>query len=54
VPASLEVLLPDLGLPVLPAFSINLYRPRTGPTPIAMELARHIRDGFFGRQRHAA
>jgi DNA-binding transcriptional LysR family regulator len=54
VPASLEVLPPDLGLPVLPAFSINLYRPRTGPTPIAMELARHIRDGFFGRQRHAA
>ena len=55
VPQSLEVLPPELGLPALPVFSINLYRPRTGLTPIATELARHIREGFVGRQqRHAA
>ncbi|KAA2236394.1 LysR family transcriptional regulator [Salinarimonas soli] len=55
VPATLEVLPPEAGLPALPVFSINLYRPRTGLTPVAAELARHIRDGFVCRhQRQAA
>jgi DNA-binding transcriptional LysR family regulator len=54
VPAYLDILPPGSGLPVLPAFSLNLYRPKTGATPIAAELARHLRDGFMTRPRQAA
>ena len=53
VPANLDILGPASRLPPLPPFSINLYLPRTGATPIAQELARHIREGFMAR-RHAA
>jgi DNA-binding transcriptional LysR family regulator len=54
VPANLDILGPGSGLPLLPQFSINLYLPKTGATPIAAELARYIRDGFMARPRHAA
>ena len=54
VPVNLEILGPGAGLPALPPFSINLYLPATGVTAIAQELARHIRDGFMARSRHAA
>ncbi len=54
VPANLDILGPDSGLPPLPTFSINLYLPKTGATPVAAELARHIREGFVARPRQAA
>jgi DNA-binding transcriptional LysR family regulator len=54
VPANLEILGPASGLPLLPQFSINLYLPKTGASPVAAELARYIRDGFMARPRHAA
>ena len=44
VPESLQILGDDSGLPRLPSFSINLYLPRSGPSDIAVELARHIRE----------
>jgi hypothetical protein len=36
-------------LPRLRSFSINLYKPRTGPSEIAAELARHIREQLAQR-----
>jgi DNA-binding transcriptional LysR family regulator len=54
VPANLDILGPATGLPALPSFSINLYLPKTGATPIAAELARYVREGFVARPRHAA
>jgi hypothetical protein len=54
VPANLDILGPGSGLPALPSFSINLYLPKTGATPIAAELARYVREGFMARPRHAA
>jgi DNA-binding transcriptional LysR family regulator len=54
VPPNLEILGPGSGLPPLPQFSINLYLPKTGATPIAAELARYIREGFMARPRQAA
>lgn len=44
VPADLDVLPPEAGLPDLPAFAITLHG---GPAaPAAAELARHIRGGL--------
>jgi DNA-binding transcriptional LysR family regulator len=54
VPANLDILGPGSGLPVLPSFSINLYLPKAGATPVAAELARYVREGFVARPRHAA
>jgi DNA-binding transcriptional LysR family regulator len=54
VPPDFDVLDMDAGLPPLPAFSINLYLPKASASPTAVELARHIRDSFLGRQRQAA
>jgi DNA-binding transcriptional LysR family regulator len=54
VPTNLEILGQGSGLPTLPPFSINLYLPKTGATPIAAELARYIREGFVARPRQAA
>jgi DNA-binding transcriptional LysR family regulator len=54
LPAYFDILGPGSGLPALPSFSINLYLPKTGATPVAEELARHIREGFVARSRHAA
>jgi DNA-binding transcriptional LysR family regulator len=36
-------------LPALPRFHINLRLPSTGMTSVAMEFARHIREGFSSR-----
>ncbi len=43
VPADLDVLSPEAGLPDLPAFAMTLHRPDRPATPAASELARHIR-----------
>lgn len=53
VPADLEILPTDTGLPPLPSFTISLRTPGAGPSTIAASLADHIRDGFtrLGRQR---
>lgn len=48
VPDRVEVL-PDGCLPPLPAFHINLRLPPKGATKVALELARHIREGFSRR-----
>ena len=54
VPAGLEVLPHEIGLPPLPNFSINLHLTRSNRTPVVDAMARAIRDGFLGRQRQAA
>lgn len=48
VPAGLDVLGDAEGLPLLPAFDINLHLPRKA-TDTAEELARHIRAEFASR-----
>ena len=53
VPADLEILPADAGLPPLPAFAINLYLPHGDVGPAAAELARHIR-GCLLRHLQAA
>ncbi|MBM2770297.1 LysR substrate-binding domain-containing protein [Burkholderia anthina] len=53
VPADLDILPADSGLPALPNFAINLHLPRGQHTPAAAELARHLRNGFT-RLRAAA
>ena len=50
VPEGLIAIDADVGLPPLPACHINLRLPAAGMTPIATELARHIRQGFVARQ----
>jgi DNA-binding transcriptional LysR family regulator len=54
VPENLGVIGPGHGLPSLPAFAIKLHLPTSGSTPIANELARHIRDAFAARYLPAA
>jgi DNA-binding transcriptional LysR family regulator len=49
VPADLDILPSDSGLPPLPNFSINLHVPKHGVSPAAQEFARHIRDGLARR-----
>ncbi len=49
VPADLDILPFDAGLPPLPNFSINLHLPRFGAAPAAQEFARYIRDGLARR-----
>ncbi|TRC97199.1 LysR family transcriptional regulator [Mesorhizobium sp. WSM4303] len=49
VPADLDILPFDSGLPSLPNFSINLHLPRFGVAPAAQEFARYIRDGLARR-----
>ncbi|HKU93801.1 MAG TPA: LysR family transcriptional regulator [Vineibacter sp.] len=46
VPADLDVLGPDSGLPALPSFAINLHLPRSGASRGVSELARHLREAF--------
>ncbi|WP_321818950.1 MULTISPECIES: LysR substrate-binding domain-containing protein [unclassified Burkholderia] len=53
VPADLDILPADSGLPALPNFAINLHLPRGQHAPAAAELARHLRNGF-ARVRAAA
>ncbi|WP_192260153.1 LysR family transcriptional regulator [Mesorhizobium caraganae] len=49
VPADLDILPSDSGLPPLPNFSINLHLPKFGAAPAAQEFARYIRDGLARR-----
>ena len=53
VPADLDILPFDVGLPPLPNFSINLHLPRHGVGPAVQEFARHIRDGLARRPQAA-
>ncbi len=46
VPADLDLLTPDTGLPDLPSFAITLHLPDRPSPPAARELARHIREGL--------
>jgi DNA-binding transcriptional LysR family regulator len=49
VPADLDILPFDSGLPPLPNFAINLHLPKYGAAPAAQEFARYIRDGLVRR-----
>ncbi|RUX45634.1 LysR family transcriptional regulator [Mesorhizobium sp. M7A.F.Ca.US.014.04.1.1] len=49
VPADLDILRSESGLPPLPNFAINLHLPRHGVGPAAQEFARHIREGLARR-----
>ena len=40
---------PEAGLPWLPGFSVNLYAPKRGASPVVAELALHIRRGLGPR-----
>lgn len=53
VPADLDILPSESGLPPLPNFSINLHLPRHGVGPAAQAFARHIRDGLARRPQAA-
>lgn len=46
VPADLDVLSSEAGLPDLPAFAIMLHDGGHLGTPAVRELARHVREGF--------
>ena len=54
VPAGLYVLPAEANLPALPTFYINLHLPPAGASPIAAELADHIRRHFAARYTLAA
>ena len=54
VPEGLAALPPEVGLPALPKFGINMYLPKTGGSEIGQELARHIREQFHARHHRAA
>ena len=54
IPDGLVVLPPEVPLPALPSFSINMYLPKTGGSEIGQELARHIREQFYARHLRAA
>lgn len=54
VPAGLDILHREAGLPDLPGFAIGLYRSKALVNPAADELARHLRDGLLGRRLEMA
>ena len=54
VPEGLTILDAGDGLPPLPMFHINLYPAPIKPSPIAVELAQHIRKSFAVRYPKAA
>jgi DNA-binding transcriptional LysR family regulator len=54
VPAGLEVLGRESGLPPLPPFTVNLYLSKDGGNHIVQEMARHIREAVRDRHRLAA
>lgn len=54
VPANLDVLGPETGLPLLPPFLVNLYLPNGGGDHIVQEMARAIRDAVRDPRRLAA
>ena len=49
VPAALEGLPEEAGLPPLPTFALNLRLPPTGTNELGEEMARHIRADFATR-----
>lgn len=49
VPASLEALAENIGLPRLPSFALNLRLPPGRTSELAEEMARHIRAEFATR-----
>jgi len=49
VPADLDILPVESGLPALPSFGISLYQPAAPQSPAVAELARQIRTGFTRR-----
>lgn len=49
VPAVLDVLPDNVGLPGLPTFAVNLRLPAAGTNVLAEEMARHIRADFATR-----
>jgi DNA-binding transcriptional LysR family regulator len=53
VPADLDILPPDTGLPELPSFAINLHMPAGTASAATIELARHVRGGL-ARHRQGA
>jgi hypothetical protein len=53
VPADLDILPLEAGLPELPSFAINLHLPNGQALPGVTELARHIRAGL-ARSRQGA
>lgn len=53
VPADLEILGPESGLPALPSFAICLHRPRRGTSTATEALARHLRDQMLRRPQAA-
>jgi DNA-binding transcriptional LysR family regulator len=54
IPDGLVVLPPDVPLPALPNFSINMYLQKTGGSEICQELACHIREQFYARHHRPA
>ncbi|TIX89077.1 LysR family transcriptional regulator [Rhizobium sp. P44RR-XXIV] len=54
VPADLDILSSEEGLPELPVFAINLHLPKGNAIPPAQELARHIREGLVRPRQSAA
>lgn len=46
VPADLDILPADAGLPELPPFAINLHMPNGHASSATTQLARHIRESF--------
>ncbi|QCI69386.1 LysR family transcriptional regulator [Phreatobacter stygius] len=53
VPADLDILGADHGLPDLPSFAVNLHLPAHTVAAATSELARCIRDGLTRRQQAA-
>jgi DNA-binding transcriptional LysR family regulator len=53
VPADLEILGPEAGLPALPSFAICLHRPRRGTGAATEALARHLRERMLRRPQAA-
>jgi len=54
VPEGLQILDSESGLPTLPCYYINLYQAAANPSPIAIELAKHISQSFGLRYPKAA
>lgn len=54
VPENLTVIKPDVGLPPLPPYHVNLRMADSGSSLIVRELAKHIRQGLAARQVPAA
>ena len=54
LPENLTPILPDVGLPSLPACHVNLRMPESGSSLITRELAKHIRQGFSAFQTPGA